>query len=584
MAEAMDPAGKRIIDILDDKRIEDFTHRLQVTPKDSIVYDLSKTHLTERAVEKYRSALEQKGLDDKIEQMWTGEPINYTEKIPVLHYLLRDPGILDRVESYANSFNKLKDPAEAINSQTHINVVGGPMEDHEAAKEAALENKNVVSVGEDATKKLKTNRLDAERDEIFNELIKIHDFCQEFESMHGITNKQLDTIVSIGIGGSDLGPKMVTDALQYYAQNRSVYYVSNIDSTNMLQVFDKIDVEKTLFVIVSKTFTTAETIENFRLAMLLFKERIAEKGGSGDDLEMKIGGTHFVAVSSNTGEAAKYGITRVFKMWDFVGGRYSLWSTVGLSIALYVGFRNFLRLLRGAAVADADFRSNGINSISARMAVNELYYADNGYNNKCVVCYDGYLRYMYPYLQQAEMESNGKRGSKQMIIWGGVGTDVQHSFFQLLHQGEQKILTEFLLPINNLRLTSPAKAEGHYRLTPASFGMVEHHHRLLIANCLAQSRSLMVGKQADEACRVIDGDKPSVTILYTKLSPEVLGAIVGVYEHKIFTVGVFYGINSFDQFGVQLGKEVAIDLMKEFETGGKKTDKSTDFLIRTIKE
>ncbi|KAI5168516.1 glucose-6-phosphate isomerase [Pancytospora epiphaga] len=334
----------------------------------------------------------------------------------------------------------------------------------------------------------------------------------------------------------------------------------------------------------------------------------------------------FVAVTSNVAEAEKYGISQIFKMWDFVGGRYSLWSAAGLSIAIYIGFGNYMKLLEGASVADEDFFNWRNNSISAKLAINELFYIDHGYNNKCLVTYDGYLGLLYKYLQQAEMESNGKAGSKQMIIWGGVGTDVQHSFFQLLHQGEQEILTEFLLPIQNLHLaskscclkkcnmtccneqcesncdcpenklgekgcSSPCGRHCEKESSLRSYSLIEeakksiaYHHELLASNCLAQSRSLMVGRASEDKSKDIKGDKPSITLLYSYLSPRVLGAILAIYEHKIFVEGIAFGINSFDQFGVQLGKDIALELFPSIVGEEKSFDSSTNFLIQQLKK
>ena len=205
--------------------------------------------------------------------------------------------------------------------------------------------------------------------------------------------------------------------------------------------------------------------------------------------------------------------------------------------------------MKGASKADKDFFEKKIDSIPAKLAVNELFYISKGFNNKCLACYDSYLGLMYKYLQQAEMESNGKHGSKQMIIWGGVGTDVQHSFFQLLHQGEQDIYLEFLCPIRNI------STENRFPTNPNNKKQVEYQHKLLTSACLAQSMSMMVGKHSDDINVHYEGNKPSVTILYSKLTPETIGAIIAVYEHKIFFEGIYFNINSFDQFGVSLGKK-----------------------------
>lgn len=497
-------------------------------------YDFSKSHCSEEDKVTIKDKILNSDLNLKIEGMKVGKNINYTEKRPVLHYLLRDESVLNEVE------HRLK--GDYSNKKTKIE---------------------------------KNDFLDPIKDEIIEELIKIANFTSKFKNMKGVTDKPLKNIVNIGIGGSDLGPRMITSALDYYSQESKVYFISNIDPSETLRVFKEIDVENTLFIVVSKTFTTVETIENFKLSLGLVKEKLHNKF-----TEEQICNKHFVAVSSNIEETSKYGIQTVFKMWDFVGGRYSLWSAVGLSIALYLGFENYLRLLRGASMADKDFFENKIDSISGKLAVNELFYISKGFNNKCLVCYDSYLGLMYKYMQQAEMESNGKHGSKQMIIWGGVGTDVQHSFFQLLHQGEQNIYLEFLCPIKNI------STECKFPEDQKNKEQVEYQHKLLTSACLAQSMSMMAGKHSDDINVHYEGNKPSVTILYSKLTPETLGAIIAVYEHKIFIEGIYFNINSFDQFGVSLGKTIATELMKEMDkdSESKEIDASTLNLIEFIKK
>lgn len=503
----------KIVSKLTEEAVERNPKPLELQEGDYIYYDLSKSHITESDSESIRKKMMDNGFVSRIEKMWNGECINYTENRPVLHYLLRSRKVLDEVE-------------------------------------------RCLKGEEDGPKRIKedSSAVGAARSEIVEELVKVAQFSNNFGSLKGVTGKPLDTIVNIGIGGSDLGPRMVADALQFYSTGREVHFISNVDATDSLKVFKKIDPERTLFIVVSKTFTTVETIENFKLALSLFMSKVKN-----DFSGFEICSRHFVAVSSNVEETKKYGIQTVFKMWDFVGGRYSLWSAVGLSVSLFVGFDNYMRLLRGASAADEEFYANKEDSIPARMAINELFYISRGYNNKCLVCYDSYLELMYKYMQQAEMESNGKHGSKQMIIWGGVGTDVQHSFFQLLHQGEQNVYLEFLCPATNINLegTGPEIEENRKK--------IEHHHKLLVASCIAQSRSLLVGKQSDDINHHFEGDKPSVTIMYSRLTPETLGAIIAVYEHKIFAEGVYFNINSYDQFGVQLGKAITSELMEEIE-------------------
>ncbi|KAI4291174.1 glucose-6-phosphate isomerase [Pancytospora philotis] len=531
----------RISAHLDKARVAQFTAQLAITESDYLFYDMSKTHLTSADVSRIGAELEQRGLGQRTEDMWRGKPVNYTEKRPVLHYMLREKGILDRIEAHMRDSKK----DAGADEQTKRQKTGDEAE-----------------------------TLEENRTKIFNELVKIHDFCEEIKSMQGVTGRPIDTIVSIGIGGSDLGPRLVTDALGVYGEGPAVHFISNVDSSDALRVLRKIDVACTLFIVVSKTFTTAETMENLGLVRLYSSEKLGD--ASGGILE-EFRSRHFVAVTANREEAQRQGIARVFDMWDFVGGRYSLWSAAGLSIALHIGFGNYVRLLRGASAADEEFRKNRADSIPVRLAINELYYIEKGYNNKCIVPYDSYLGLLYKYLQQAEMESNGKEGSGQMIIWGGTGTDVQHSFFQLLHQGEQSILTEFLLPVSSLYSRG---SDMGAELRKA----VAQHHAMLAANCFSQSRSLMVGRESAEAHKRERGDKPSVTILYSMLTPEVLGAIIAVYEHKIFVEGVYFGINSFDQFGVQLGKDIALELYAYMTEGKGGVDPSTESLIGRLKK
>ncbi|KAM0681051.1 hypothetical protein GINT2_000834 [Glugoides intestinalis] len=524
----------KIICGLSKEKVEKNSMKLELQGEDFIYYDISKSEATEQDKEKIKERILDNDLNLKLDGMWYGKNVNYTESRPVLHYLLRDKDILDKVEA------ELKG---------EMNI-------------AETDSKNTKDV------------INMAKQEIFEELMKIANFTESFEGMKGITGKKLDTIINIGIGGSDLGPRMVTEALQYYAKKRNVYFISNVDPSDTLKTFSKIDVEKTLFIVVSKTFTTIETIQNFKLALGLTKSMLDNKF-----TEEEICSKQFVAISSNTHETAKYGIGTVLKMWDFVGGRYSLWSAVGLSISLYIGFENYLKLLRGASTADQDFYLNRVDSISGKLAINELFYISKGYNNKCLVCYDSYLGLFYKYLQQAEMESNGKHDSKQMILWGGVGTDVQHSFFQLLHQGEQEVYLEFVCPISNINTEASEKA------ILENLDAIKYQQKLLAVSCLAQSRSMLIGKQSNDVNHLFPGNKPSVTILYSKLTPEALGAMLAIYEHKIFITGIYFNINSFDQFGVELGKALTKELMKDLngEPVGS-LDASTNSLMDFIRK
>lgn len=501
---------KKIFDQEKD-RIKNFGREIKLKDE-SIYFDFSKTHVTKEIKEKYFSKFNNLDIYKKINDMFNGEKINYTENREVLHTLLRNKKII-----------------------------------------SALHNKN--SSGLNEKEKL-----------VYDELCKMKKFADQIKNkkITGCTGQPIDTIINIGIGGSDLGPKMVCEALEYYAQkNINVHFISNIDATATLKEFNLINPNTSLFIICSKTFTTLETIKNMDLAYKLLERKLnLNKNFTKEEIFNK----HFVAVSSNVPEVRKYNIHNIFAMWDFVGGRYSLWSAVGLSIACYIGFDNFLDLLEGASIVDNKFRNNkNCDNVEIFHAIIELFYSENGYNNKCIVSYDQYMEKFYLYLQQAEMESNGKYSEELdtgMIIWGGIGTDTQHSFFQLLHQGTRKILTEFLFPFKPL----------HREL---------NHHQMLLSNCFAQSKSLMEGKDGKKGVDFFEGNKPSITIGYSKLCPLVLGGIIAHYEHKIFVQGIFLKINSFDQFGVTLGKSIATELLKTMEGDNNQIyDASTNELIK----
>lgn len=499
-----------------------FVYKLDI--KDQfITFDYSKTHLTDEIVNAYAKDFKSKGLFRRINEMYDGHITNFTEDRKVLHTLLRKKEILEKILN-------------------------------------------------DNTKKLGTK----EEDDVYEELLKMKNISKlmKEKELKGVTGEVIDTIVNIGIGGSDLGPRMVCEALQFYkVNNLNVHFISNVDATESMLVFDKIDPLKTLFIVVSKTFTTQETLSNAKLAIKMFllknKKKIDEK---------EIIEKHFVAVSSNKKLVEEFGISRIFDMWDFVGGRYSLWSAVGLSICLYIGFDNYVELLQGANAMDNNFLEDNISSnIPLFQAIVELYYCHEGYNNKCVLPYDTYLSRLPAYFQQAEMESNGKSATKSgefakstsMIIWGEVGTNSQHSFFQLLHQGTRKILCDFYIGIQPLRNDCEE---------------IKEHHKILYGNCIAQTEALMLGDKKDNKHKNFDGDKPSMLKIYSKLTPGVLGALVALVEHKIFCQGIFWDINSFDQFGVELGKSLAKNLVQDLEKGhdnlGTKHDKSTSDAIK----
>lgn len=421
--------------------------------------------------------------------------------------------------------------------------------------------------------------------EVFEVKNKIKSFTNEVVNgdRKGFTGKPFTDIVNIGIGGSDLGPAMVVEALQYYKNHLNVHFVSNVDGDHVNEVIKKLNPETTLFVIVSKTFTTQETLTN--------SETIREwflKSASREDVAK-----HFVAVSTNLQKVTEFGINpdNVFPMWDWVGGRFSLWSAVGLSISLAVGFDNYDELLAGANEMDEHFKTADFDkNIPVVLALLSIWYNNFfGAESEALIPYTQYLQKLAPYLQQGTMESNGKsvgRDGKPVdyqtgtIIWGEPGTNSQHAFFQLIHQGTKLIPTDFIGFVKPL------------------YGNEDHHDKLM-SNFFAQTEALMNGKTKEQVqaefdkqglseekakyllpFKVFNGNKPTNTILIQKLTPKTLGSLVALYEHKIFVQGIIWNIFSFDQWGVELGKQLANSILDEIHS--KKVnphDSSTEFLL-----
>ncbi|KAG8811151.1 glucose-6-phosphate isomerase, partial [Serendipita sp. 399] len=399
----------------------------------------------------------------------------------------------------------------------------------------------------------------------------------------GYTGKSISTIVNIGIGGSDLGPVMVTEALKYYSKrDLKAFFVSNIDGTHVAETVRECDPETTLFIIASKTFTTQETITNALTAKEWFLKT------AGDEAHVA---KHFVALSTNTEAVTKFGIAKenMFQFWDWVGGRYSLWSAIGLSIALVIGFDNFKALLEGAHEMDKHFTSTPLeNNLPVILGVLGVWYGDfYGSQTHVLLPYDQYMHKFADYFQQGDMESNGKFITKAgqrvnyqtgPIIWGAAGTNGQHSFYQLIHQGTKLIPADFLAPANSLNAVSDDK-----------------HHRILLSNYFAQPEALAFGKDEDSVkqelgpnasealikSKVFEGNKPSNSILFPKMTPSTLGALIALYEHKIFVQGMIWGINSYDQMGVELGKVLAKKILAQLESPADVTghDSSTTGLI-----
>lgn len=505
----------------DDNRVAKFNLQWN-----DFLVDYSKNNISEETISLLLELANTIGLKDAIADYFGGEIINQTENRAVLHTALRAP-------------------------ESAVIKVDG---------------ENVIS-------------------EVYEVKNKIKNFTNEVISgeRKGFTGKAFTDIVNIGIGGSDLGPVMAVEALQFYKNHLNVHFVSNVDGDHVNEVIKKLNPETTLFLIVSKTFTTQETLSN--------SETIKEwflKSASQEDIAK-----HFVAVSTNIQKVTEFGINpdNVFPMWDWVGGRFSLWSAVGLSIALAVGFDNYNDLLKGANEMDEHFKSAEFDqNIPVILALLSVWYNNfYGAESEALIPYTQYLQKLAPYLQQATMESNGKsvgRDGKPVnyqtgtIIWGEPGTNSQHAFFQLIHQGTKLIPTDFIGFIKPL------------------YGNKDHHDKLM-SNFFAQTEALLNGKTAEQVqaefdkqglaaekasyllpFKVFTGNKPTNTILIEKLTPKSLGSLIALYEHKIFVQGVLWNIFSFDQWGVELGKQLANSILDEINSKTVKThDSSTTFLL-----
>ena len=496
-----------------------------------ILFDYSKNRIIDQTLPLLIDLAEHVGLNAKIKAMFCGAKINNTEHRSVLHTALR---------------NRCNQP--------------------------------VYVDGQDVMPQI--NSVLAQ--------MRTFSSCVRSGEWKGYTGKAITDIVNIGIGGSDLGPKMVSAALTPYAsESLKVHFVSNIDQADLVETLMHISPETTLFLIASKTFTTQETMTNAKSARSWFLD------SAQDQLAIS---KHFVAISTSAENVAEFGIDtkNMFEFRHWVGGRYSLWSAIGLSIALYVGMDNFEALLQGAYEADVHFRTTPFEqNIPVIMGLLGIWY-NNFYNaeSHALIPYDQSMLYFADYFQQADMESNGKsidlNGKKVdystgQIIWGQPGTNGQHAFFQLIHQGTKLIPCDFL-----------AAANSHYNLP--------EHHDILISNFLAQPEALMKGKTAKEvrpelspddqndpvlvASKRFDGNKPSNSFLFDKLTPKTLGSLIAFYEHKIYVQGVIWNINSFDQMGVELGKTLAKVILPELQNDQiiDSHDCSTNALINTYKQ
>ena len=460
--------------------------------------------------------------------------------------------------------------------------------EHRAVLHTALRNQNIspiISDGEDVMPKIK------------NVLKKMRRFSEEVRSgqWKGFTGKTITSVINIGIGGSDLGPAMVCQALKAYGSKTiTPYFVSNVDGADLSQALEKCNPETTLFIIASKTFTTQETMTN------AFSARDWFLKAAKDNQHIK---KHFVALSTNQHAVSQFGIDteNMFEFWDWVGGRYSLWSAIGLSIALYIGMDGFEDLLKGGFEMDEHFKTAPIEqNIPMMMGLLGVWYINFfDFPTHAILAYDQGLSKLAPYLQQADMESNGKfinRDGEHIdfhtgpVIWGEVGTNGQHAFYQLLHQGTEIVPADFIMPI-----------ESQYALGKDG----NEHHKILLSNFIAQTQSLMLGKTYNEARaeiekqgyegediesfipqKTFEGNRPTSSILFKKLTPKTLGQIIAMYEHKIFTQGIIWNINSFDQWGVEYGKQIAKQVLPKLseKTPTDNFDSSTNGLINYIKK
>ena len=512
----------------DEERAKKFTMQFE-----NLMLDYSKNRINEHTMQLLFRLARDCQLEEMIKAMFRGEKINTTEKRAVLHVALRN-----------------------------------------------RENAPIKVDGKDVMPQI---------NEVF---AKMRDFSEDVRlgKFKGHTGKKLTNIVNIGIGGSDLGPVMACEALKkYWAKDMKCYFISNIDGTACAEVLNNLDPETTLFIVSSKTFTTIETMTNARTCRKWLVDALGEHAVA----------KHFVAVSTNTKEVSKFGINpeNMFEFWDFVGGRYSMWSAIGLSLALMVGMDNFEKMLAGAYAMDKHFAETDLeHNIPVILALIGIWYNNFfGIKRYGVIPYDQYLQYLPAYLQQLDMESNGKFVTKDgevvnystgPVLFGGAGTNVQHSFFQLIHQGTDIVPVDFIIPA-------------------ISHNEIGEHHEILMANVLAQGEALMMGKTVKEAAQELakagkskeeinelkyfksfSGNRPSNTILVKKVDPYTLGMLVAMYEHKVFVQGVIWNINSYDQMGVELGKQMALNILPELQGNaeGVSHDCSTANLIASIKK
>ena len=502
-------------------RFRDFCYSIP-----EIVCDFSKNLMNETTKDLLIELANECELDKAINAMFKGEPINATENRPVLHTALR-------------------------------NFSGKPV---------YVDGKDIMP-------------------EVQNELDHMRSFCRKIHNgdWKGYSGKKIKYIVNIGIGGSDLGPKMVTEALKpYWIKDMQPYFVSNVDGSDIAEVLKKVTPDETLFLIASKTFTTQETMTNAQTARKWLVKASKDKTSVAK---------HFVALSTNAKGVEEFGIDKenMFVFWDWVGGRYSLWSAIGLSIALTIGYKNFEELLKGGHETDKHFKGKSFEkNIPVLMGLIGIWYVNFfGARSEAILPYDQYLHRFAAYMQQGNMESNGKHVDRSgnrvnyatgPVIWGEPGTNGQHAFYQLLHQGTPFIPCDFIAPA-------------------ISHNPIGEHHKILLSNFFAQTEALMNGKSKKELAlekvpadlipfKEFDGNKPTNSFLITKITPFTLGELIALYEHKIFVQGIIWNIYSFDQWGVELGKQLAKKILPELESTDKVTshNSSTNGLMNIYKK
>lgn len=528
-ADWMTGAHVRKLFAQDAQRFEKFHLQLE-----DILFDYSKNIITEETIELLLDLANECHVKEAIEAMFGGEHINQTEDRAVLHVALR-------------------------------NVSNDPIYD---------QGKDVMP-------------------EVNAVLDKMKSFSQKIHSgeWKGYTGKKIKYIVNIGIGGSDLGPVMATEALKFYWKpDIHPYFVSNVDGTQMVETLKLVNPEETLFLIASKTFTTQETMTNAHTARDWFLKEAK------DEAYIK---KHFVALSTNEKDVVKFGIdpANMFEFWDWVGGRYSLWSAIGLSIVLSIGYENFHQMLAGAHAVDQHFRNTDFpKNIPVMMALIGLWYRNFfGTETEAILPYDQYMHRFAAYFQQGNMESNGKHVDRKgdpvhwqtgPVVWGEPGTNGQHAFYQLIHQGTPVIPCDFIVPA-------------------ISHNPIGEHHAILLSNFFAQTEALMNGKTEEEVreemekagkseeeiqrvlpYRVFTGNKPTNSFLLKEITPYTLGSLIALYEHKIFVQGVIWNIFSFDQWGVELGKQLAKNILPQLQDNAEVTthDSSTNGLINAYKK